>query len=389
MLTVKQKETEVYPEKIVLSNSSVKLSEGDTVKINSTVYPENSVDKSISWSSSDNNIVKVDSNGNIFGVNIGQATITAKTRNGIEAKCTITVIKKYIEIYSESDLISKIKENLDGSFKLMNDISVSSPSIGTEANPFAGEFDGNSHTITFDFDHSYSTFASIYNGIFAYTDHAYIHDMSIEGKLICTLTLKSSQITNSCSSISANSKFTTYENCINRAEISSSVNKNGNNSTIGYSYSGGIVAWSQSDKFNNCKNYGSINANGDLETRVDAIAGGIVGSSNGTSFSSCNNDGKINSKAVTHSNKYWAIAYSGGIIGNNNSGYVTNCNNYAEITAVCQPTIETNYNSYAVSGGIIGNNGSSVNYNNCYSTDKIYALTNYTATAYIGTLYGR
>ena len=389
LITVKQKETEVYPEKIVLSNSSVKLSEGDTVKINSTVYPENSVDKSISWSSSDNNIVKVDSNGNIFGVNVGQATITAKTRNGIEAKCTITVIKKYIEIYSESDLISKIKENLDGSFRLMNDISVSSPSIGTETNPFAGEFDGNSHTITFDFDHSYSTYVSIYNGIFAYTDHAYIHDISIEGKLICTLTLKSSQITNACSSISANSKFTTYENCINRAEISSSVNKNGNNSTSGYSYSGGIIAWSQSDKLSNCKNYGSINANGDLDTRVDAIASGIVGSSNGTSFSSCNNDGKINSKAVTHSNKYWAIAYSGGIIGNNNSGYVTSCNNYAEITAICEPTTETNYDSYAVSGGIIGNNGSSVNYNNCYSTDKIYALTNYMATAYIGTLYGR
>lgn len=73
----------------------VKLKEGTTKKIYVKIAPTNATNKDIKYSSSDESIVTVDKNGNIFGVSIGNATITAITADGsdITAEFNITVLK--------------------------------------------------------------------------------------------------------------------------------------------------------------------------------------------------------------------------------------------------------------------------------------------------------
>ncbi len=78
---------------ITLSETSVKLINGDTKKLTATVLPETATNKNYTWSSSDENIVSVDSDGTITAKGIGEAVITAKTSEGeFSAQCTVTVV---------------------------------------------------------------------------------------------------------------------------------------------------------------------------------------------------------------------------------------------------------------------------------------------------------
>lgn len=64
---------------------------GKSDKLTAVVKPDNATDKSITWSSSDENVAKVDQSGNVTAVNRGTATITSETSNGKTAACTVTV----------------------------------------------------------------------------------------------------------------------------------------------------------------------------------------------------------------------------------------------------------------------------------------------------------
>lgn len=87
---------------------------GESVKVEVTIIPLDAVNQEVTWTSSDNSIASVD-NGTITGIKDGQATITAETKNGKKATCSITVQDparfKYIEvndIYMESALKQKL-----------------------------------------------------------------------------------------------------------------------------------------------------------------------------------------------------------------------------------------------------------------------------------------
>ena len=58
--------------------------------------PSNATDKTITWSSSNTKIAKVN-NGRVTGVSAGTATIKAKTKNGKTASAKVTVTKKVIQ----------------------------------------------------------------------------------------------------------------------------------------------------------------------------------------------------------------------------------------------------------------------------------------------------
>ena len=59
-----------------------------------TVAPDNATCKDVKWSSSDMNIVKVDQLGRLFPANVGEAVITAKTKDGAyTATCNIKITK--------------------------------------------------------------------------------------------------------------------------------------------------------------------------------------------------------------------------------------------------------------------------------------------------------
>ncbi|MBY6836906.1 DUF11 domain-containing protein [Clostridium botulinum] len=77
---------------ISLNKSSLNLKEGTSEKLTATTTPS-AVE--IDWSSSDETVATVDSNGNVKAVKEGQSTITAKIKGtDIKTNCIVTVTKK-------------------------------------------------------------------------------------------------------------------------------------------------------------------------------------------------------------------------------------------------------------------------------------------------------
>lgn len=82
----------VAVESVTLDRSELTLEEGESETLTATVAPENASNKAVSWSSSDEGVATVDSNGKVTAVGEGTATITA-TADGKKAECTVTVTK--------------------------------------------------------------------------------------------------------------------------------------------------------------------------------------------------------------------------------------------------------------------------------------------------------
>ena len=78
-------------ESLSFTNDSETLLLGQTVQLNTVIMPEDSVDQSLTWSSSDESVVSVNSEGEVTAVSSGEVVITATTSNGISADCTVWV----------------------------------------------------------------------------------------------------------------------------------------------------------------------------------------------------------------------------------------------------------------------------------------------------------
>ena len=80
-------------EEIELSDSEIRLAEGESTTITATVLPSDAINKELKWTSSNSSVAKVDANGTIRAINIGQATITAESidGSGAYATCEVTV----------------------------------------------------------------------------------------------------------------------------------------------------------------------------------------------------------------------------------------------------------------------------------------------------------
>ena len=82
----------VAPQRIILSNENIRLGNiGDESFLIAETYPKIAGNAEISWTSSDENIVTVDEDGNLKAVGGGSAVITASTENGITAECNVSV----------------------------------------------------------------------------------------------------------------------------------------------------------------------------------------------------------------------------------------------------------------------------------------------------------
>lgn len=77
---------------IELGQASAEMTEGETLQLTATVLPEDATDKSVTWSTSDENVATVD-DGLVTAVAPGTATITATTADGsnLSASCTVTI----------------------------------------------------------------------------------------------------------------------------------------------------------------------------------------------------------------------------------------------------------------------------------------------------------
>lgn len=103
---------EVKASKIEIDVTELELLIGETKVLTATVSPSNAKDKTVTWTSSNKEIVMVDSEGEIVALGIGEAVVTAKTSNGKEAVVKLTVNPiKVIEIkLSENDINLKVDE---------------------------------------------------------------------------------------------------------------------------------------------------------------------------------------------------------------------------------------------------------------------------------------
>ena len=78
-----------------LFNSHPEMTIGETLQLIATVQPEDADNKTVIWTSSDQAVATVDSNGLVTAVAPGVATITAMTTDGsnLSASCVVTVVE--------------------------------------------------------------------------------------------------------------------------------------------------------------------------------------------------------------------------------------------------------------------------------------------------------
>ena len=82
----------VMAESISMSEDEVELYVYDVHYLSAEIYPENTANKTLTWSSSDPSVVTVTKTGTLKAKSCGEAVITAKTANGLTAECYVTVI---------------------------------------------------------------------------------------------------------------------------------------------------------------------------------------------------------------------------------------------------------------------------------------------------------
>ncbi|MDE5877409.1 MAG: Ig-like domain-containing protein, partial [Muribaculaceae bacterium] len=85
---------------VTLDRESAEVEAGATLQLTATVEPEDATDKSLIWTSSDENIATVDENGLVTAVAKGEVTITVTSGSDekISASCTLSVMEKTVPV---------------------------------------------------------------------------------------------------------------------------------------------------------------------------------------------------------------------------------------------------------------------------------------------------
>lgn len=285
---------------INLNKTSMLLIKSNSEKLLPTITPSDATNKTIIWSSSDENIATVSSDGTVTGTGAGTATITAKTEDkNLIATCVVTVTDPLQEdtlggdgtasnpykIYSEETL-QTISDIPNAHYVLTKDITLTDKfrPLCTLDSEFSGILDGNGYTI------SNLTISDFYS-------HSGLMGRSIG-------TIKNLNVI--YSDTGANYTFSKDINF------------------------GGIVGYNNGNVIN-C----SVDLNTNIidNTEYDYIArvGGIVGEndSNG-SIANCHVDGQLVVETNSNTDKTKRI-YIGGISGTN-INYIDNCDVDLSIT---------------------------------------------------------
>lgn len=90
--------SEINPTDVKMENTEINLMESEKTTLKATVFPENAVDKILTWHSSNPSVASVDNEGMVTALMKGTAIISATTYNGINATCEVTVDAKTIDI---------------------------------------------------------------------------------------------------------------------------------------------------------------------------------------------------------------------------------------------------------------------------------------------------
>ena len=94
-----QTEDTVAVEKVTLKQSTLELTIGESETFSVNITPENATNKKLIWTSTDEKVAKVDSNGKVTALTEGATTITVQAEDGgIPAFCTVTVKEKEVPV---------------------------------------------------------------------------------------------------------------------------------------------------------------------------------------------------------------------------------------------------------------------------------------------------
>ncbi len=104
----------VPAESMALDKTEISLKKGESVTLIATVSPENTTDKSVVWSSSDENVVVVDTDGVVTAVGSGYAKIyaTSNDNTDIQVYCDVTVAYQVVYIIDGEEY--KVIDVFDG-----------------------------------------------------------------------------------------------------------------------------------------------------------------------------------------------------------------------------------------------------------------------------------
>ena len=102
----------VHVESIVLNKNNITLIKGNTETLTATINPSNAMNKNLTWSSSDSNIVTVDNNGLITGKKRGTATITITSEDGSKTDTCEVIVKEPKVTIGDSTITSNYENKL-------------------------------------------------------------------------------------------------------------------------------------------------------------------------------------------------------------------------------------------------------------------------------------
>ena len=338
---------------VTLDKTVLTLYEGDAAKLTATVMPEDTTDKTIVWTSSDNEVATVN-NGTVTGLKAGTATITAACGQ-VKAECSITVKAPVApsqkdgayQLGTADELAWFIKQVNSGNTTLAAvltaDVDLNNVNwtpIGSYSAHFAGSFDGAGHTIK-NLAIDYQTAKSgerLYLGLFGYVEgtsdaHAVIKDLTVQGSV--NARSEFSVYSGNVAGVMGYGKYADVSGVISRVDVTVDT-KVGNACGVG-----GLAGALVDGTMVNCGNEGDVSGVKDL--------GGLCYELYAGTMTGCYNTGDVKGSGT----------YVGGVMG------------YAK-----QAVIKDVYNTGAVStaknmvGGLVGvMDGSSLT--NGYSTGTV------------------
>lgn len=86
---------------VKINKSEIQIEEEETYELYASIEPYDAGDKTVTWSSDNNSVATVDSEGKVAGIAVGEATITAQANYGeASASCKVVVTEKSVWQYS-------------------------------------------------------------------------------------------------------------------------------------------------------------------------------------------------------------------------------------------------------------------------------------------------
>ena len=367
---------------ITLDRSSIELNPGyneqKTAVLTAQILPADATDKSVSWTSADENIAVV-KDGTVSARSAGVTTITATSSNGLSAHCQVTVVEGPRRISTVQDLIG-INNDLQADYILANDIDLNGINwtpIGGDSGSFQGTFDGNGYTIT-----GLNVTSGEYCGLFSQCRGS-IKNLTVFGQIHVNGSYRFAEAGGICGSVGNSAQII---NCESNVDIVYN-NQFAESCTV---YCGGIAGCVNSAIVYNCTNHGNIQAKAQNSDVLIAGAGGIAGwSINQPYIGNCTNDGNVLGFAAPDDSLPYVRAASGGIIGEiENGSTIENCHSSGTVGAYSDVNRQARGKSYVAAGGVVGTKNS-VSISGCSgSTDLGVSCNAATMRQFTGAVIG-